>query len=62
VLIDSDSEDKTGIREKGGGRETRHNMFIVLSVRSIVSLDSVAASADFIELSNINYILVIHNN
>jgi hypothetical protein len=49
VLVDSDSEDKRGIREEGEGRETRHNMFTVSLVRSVVSLDSVAAGADFIE-------------
>jgi hypothetical protein len=45
VLVNSDLEDKRGIREKG----TRQNMFIVSLVRSVVSLDSVAAGADFIE-------------
>jgi hypothetical protein len=50
VLVDSNSEDKRGIRKERERRETRCNMFIVLLVRSIVFLDSVAAGADFIEL------------
>jgi hypothetical protein len=49
VLIDSDSEDKRGIRKEGEGRKTGHNMFTLSLVRSVVFLDSVAASADFIE-------------
>jgi hypothetical protein len=36
-------------REEGKGRETGDNMFTVSPVQSVVSLDSVAAGADFIE-------------
>jgi hypothetical protein len=32
VLVDSDSEDKKGIREEEERRETEHNMFTVLLV------------------------------
>jgi hypothetical protein len=49
VLVNSDSEDERGIREEGEGRETGHNMFIVSLVHLVVSLDSIAAGADFIE-------------
>jgi hypothetical protein len=49
VLVNSNSEDKRGIREKEEGRETEHNMFTVSLVRLIVSLDSIATGADFIE-------------
>jgi hypothetical protein len=49
VLVDSDSEDERGIREEEEGRETGHNMFTVSLVRSVVSLDFIAAGADFIE-------------
>jgi hypothetical protein len=49
VLINSDLKDKRGIREEKERRETRHNMFIVSLVRSVMSLDFIAASTDFIE-------------
>jgi hypothetical protein len=49
VLVDSDLEDKRGIREKEEGRETEYNMFIVLLVWLVMFLDFIAASADFIE-------------
>jgi hypothetical protein len=49
VLVDSDSEEEREIREEEERRKTRNNMFTVSLVRSVVSLDSVAASADFIE-------------
>jgi hypothetical protein len=49
VLVNSDPKDKREIREKGEGRQTRQNMFIVSLVQSVVSLDSVAAGADFIK-------------
>jgi hypothetical protein len=49
VLVNSDPKDKREIREEGEGRQTRQNMFTVSLVRSVVSLDSVTAGADFIE-------------
>jgi hypothetical protein len=49
LLVDNNSEDKRGIRKEGERREIRHNMFTVSLERSVVSLDSVAAGADFIE-------------
>jgi hypothetical protein len=49
VLINSDSKDKRGIRKEEERRETGHNMFTVLLVQLIVSLDSIATNTDFIE-------------
>jgi hypothetical protein len=49
VLIDSDSKNKRGIRKEEERRKTRHNMFTVSLVQSVMFLDSIAAGADFIE-------------
>jgi hypothetical protein len=49
VLVNSDSEDKRKIKKEEERRETGHNMFTVLLVRLVVSLDFIAANVDFIE-------------
>jgi hypothetical protein len=49
VLINNNLKDKRGIREKEKKRETRHNMFTISLVQSVMSLDSIATNTDFIE-------------